>query len=75
MYRSVILDESLRAALARAAEESKSEPAGKAWLPKQPILRPVPLMARRAPRLPVLNRRRPISTRATGAQLDLFDKN
>ena len=75
MYRSMILDESLRAALARAYEERKSEPTGKAWLPKPPVLRPTPLMARRAPRLPILNRRRPVSTRVVGAQLDLFDKN
>lgn len=74
MYRSVILDESLRAALARAYEERKSKPAGQVWTPKPPVLRPIPLMARRAPRLPILNRKRQVSTRAAGAQLDLFDK-
>jgi hypothetical protein len=74
MPPTVILDDTLRAAMARTAEQAmRARPAATAWIRKPPVLPSVPLRARRAPRLQVLGPGRSVCRRAVGMQLPLFD--
>lgn len=70
MPPTVLLDEALRAAIIRAAEQqqqaalpARRSPTG-TWAPKPPVLPCIPLQVRRS--------RRPLGLR-TGVQLKLFD--